>query len=166
METLERELLQLRDEVAHMKDCNAFLDETFYNQIDEIAIDSLFMFIVVCVFFHAPAEIVTYLQPGLEFVIHPFELKSIIKFRIISHSPIVRACFSKICVIDVPVRFIIPSFKLVQEPDEPNDAEEPASLAELSSVPWTIPDARFKQGQLFHSLPYLAIVYKIFVYMT
>ncbi len=45
---------------------------TFYNQIDEIAIDSLFMFIVVCVFFHAPAEIVTYLQPGLEFI-HPVD---------------------------------------------------------------------------------------------
>lgn len=27
----------------------------------------------------------------------------------------------------------------MKEPDEPNDAEEPTSLAELSSVPWTIP---------------------------
>ena len=41
---------------------------------------------------------------------------------------------------------MILSFKLVQEPEEPNDDEEPASLAELSSVPFAIPDAGFKPG--------------------
>lgn len=36
VEMLERELLQLRDEVAQMKDCRAFPDSTSCNQIDKI----------------------------------------------------------------------------------------------------------------------------------
>ena len=73
-----------------------------------------------------------------------------------------RDCLSKICVIDV-LRFMILSFKLVQEPDEPNDDEEPAPLAEQSSVPWTIPDAGFKQEQLF--LPYIIYsTYSLYIF--
>lgn len=78
-----------------------------------------------------------------------------------------RDCLSKICVIDV-LRFMILSFKLVQEPEEPNDDEEPASLAELSSVPWTIPDAGFKQEQLLHSLSNISQYYILYtiIYST
>jgi len=81
VETLERELLQLRDEVAQMKDCRAFPDSTSCNQIDKIVYPCLSMF-TSFVFFHAPEK---YLQTGLEFI-HRVELKSIIKFSIISNS--------------------------------------------------------------------------------
>ena len=63
---------------------------------------------------------------------------------------------------------MILSFKLVQEPEEPNDDEEPASLAELSSVPWAVPDAGFKQEQLLHSLSNISHYYILYtiIYST